>query len=492
MVCITDSLSTVLRYLLPQYLPMITYTSPHELSSSSFLLILSFRTFKKGKREDCDISDPFAFSIFHYLTSNLVNNLSLTQGHYELSPNTSPADVTTDLINMAAGKKVEKKQKKVVEAEPEEEVSPMEEEEKPKKADKKTPAKKSKKADSDEEEEEKPAPKKGKKEEKTPAKKAKKADSDDEEEEKPAPKKGKKEEKTPAKKSKPAKEESDDEEEEEEKPAPKKASKKAAKEESEEEAEEEEEDEMKVSSAANGASKSSDEDANKVYLKNLSYEVTEEDLTEFFSEVGTPEINLEKGYGNAVFASAEEAAEALNLSGTELKGRKVFIQTTDTKFVKDAVAPSKYSVFIGNLCRDNANEDEIRELFSDCGEIIGCRLLTDRETGAMKGCAFLDFATKEEAEKAVADHQGHELNGRQIKLDISSGSSAGGRGGRGGARGGFGGRGGRGGDRGGRGGFGGRGGRGGFGGRGGDRGGRGGFGGRGRGGDRGGRGGRYY
>lgn len=95
------------------------------------------------------------------------------------------------------------------------------------------------------------------------------------------------------------------------------------------------------------------------------------------------------------------------------------------------------------------------------------------EDGRPKGFAHVEFETHEAA-KAALELNGSNLDGRDLRLDLSSGSRGGGfggRGGRGGDRGGFrggfrgGDRGGfRGGDRGGRGGFrGGRGGRGGFG-----------------------------
>jgi nucleolin len=151
------------------------------------------------------------------------------------------------------------------------------------------------------------------------------------------------------------------------------------------------------------------------------------------------------------------------------------------------------TIFVGNL-GFNTTADSIRDFFSECGAIKDVRIPFN-EDGRPKGFGHVEFEAPDAAEKALKLN-GSELDGRALRLDLSTskGSGGGGRGGFGGGRGGF--------DRGGRGGFGGgfgggrggsfdRGGRGGFGGgRGGfDRGGRGGFRG-GRGGfDRGGRGG---
>jgi len=96
------------------------------------------------------------------------------------------------------------------------------------------------------------------------------------------------------------------------------------------------------------------------------------------------------------------------------------------------------------------------------------------ENGRSRGFAHVEFSSNAEALEGMK-LAGQQLDGREVRLDLSQSKRGGGGGGRGGSRGSFGG--GRGGDRGGRGfggGFGGRG------GRGGDRGGRGG-----RGGDRG-------
>jgi len=132
------------------------------------------------------------------------------------------------------------------------------------------------------------------------------------------------------------------------------------------------------------------------------------------------------------------------------------------------------TVFIGNLSF-NIQDENIKEVFADCGEVIDIRWVSDKETGAFKGFGFVEFAEVEGA-KAALNHIGESVLGREIRIDPATnkpgpGGRGGFRGGRGDDRGGF--RGGRGGDRGGfRGGF--RGGRGdgGFrGGRGGDRGG---------------------
>ena len=145
------------------------------------------------------------------------------------------------------------------------------------------------------------------------------------------------------------------------------------------------------------------------------------------------------------------------------------------------------TLFVGNL-NFSTTEDSLNKVFGKIGGVVSCRVAKDQE-GNSRGFGHIDFDTPENASKALK-LAGTDVDGREIRVDLSQPKQNGGdRGGRGGGRGGgFGGGrgGGFGGGRGG--GFGGGRGGGGFGGgRGGDRG-RGGFGG-GRGGGRGGFGG---
>jgi cold-inducible RNA-binding protein len=74
---------------------------------------------------------------------------------------------------------------------------------------------------------------------------------------------------------------------------------------------------------------------NKLYVGNLSYEMTENDLTDNFSQAGTcvsakiirdRDTNRSKGFGFVEMASEDEAQEAIQkLNGVELKGRKILV-----------------------------------------------------------------------------------------------------------------------------------------------------------------------
>ncbi|MBN1612381.1 MAG: RNA-binding protein [Polyangiaceae bacterium] len=120
-------------------------------------------------------------------------------------------------------------------------------------------------------------------------------------------------------------------------------------------------------------------------------------------------------------------------------------------------------LYVGNLSFQTSEEEVVRT-FSQVGEVTEATLVLDRETGRSRGFAFVVMASDADAQKAISELDGADLDGRPLRVNIAEerkprggGFGGGGRGG-----GGFGGGGGRGG-----GGFGG-GGRGGRGGRGGD------------------------
>jgi len=159
----------------------------------------------------------------------------------------------------------------------------------------------------------------------------------------------------------------------------------------------------------------------------------------------------------------------------------------------NAAGRPEVKLYVGNLSFDTP-EENVRKLFENEGQVVDCFLPTDRETGRVRGFAFVTMVAAD-AEKACRNLNGYEMDGRPLRVNEAQPKGMGGGGGPRGPPGGGGGWGGGGGydDRGGYGGGAGYGGGGGYdrgggygGGGGYDRGGGGGYGG---GGDRGGYGG---
>lgn len=109
-------------------------------------------------------------------------------------------------------------------------------------------------------------------------------------------------------------------------------------------------------------------------------------------------------------------------------------------------------LYVGNLSFNTTNQD-LNELFGAIGTVESSNVIEDRETGRSRGFGFVEMTSEEDGQKAIAELNGKEVDGRQLKVNEAKPQTD--RGGRGGGRGNFGGGGGRG-NYGGGGGYGGR------------------------------------
>ena len=92
-------------------------------------------------------------------------------------------------------------------------------------------------------------------------------------------------------------------------------------------------------------------------------------------------------------------------------------------------------LYVGNLAY-HVTEHQLREMFSQAGEIKEITLILDRNTGHSKGFWFVEMMTQAEAEKAIQMFNDQELEGRKIVVNIARPREERPRGGGGGFRGG--------------------------------------------------------
>ena len=78
----------------------------------------------------------------------------------------------------------------------------------------------------------------------------------------------------------------------------------------------------------------------KIYVGNLSYNTTEDELRDFFAQYGNIEdlklisdyqTGRSKGFGFITFASDQEGEAALAANGEEIDGRKLSVKTARDK-----------------------------------------------------------------------------------------------------------------------------------------------------------------
>ena len=75
-------------------------------------------------------------------------------------------------------------------------------------------------------------------------------------------------------------------------------------------------------------------------------------------------------------------------------------------------------LFVGNLSY-NVTEAELREHFSAAGEVSYISLPTDRETGQLRGFAFVDFNDRAQAEDAINRFNNQSFKGRTIAVSVA-------------------------------------------------------------------------
>lgn len=104
-------------------------------------------------------------------------------------------------------------------------------------------------------------------------------------------------------------------------------------------------------------------------------------------------------------------------------------------------------LYVGNISFNTTNQD-LNDMFGEVGTVESANVVEDRETGRSRGFGFVEMASKADAENAIAQLNGKEVDGRALKVNEAKPRED--RGGGGGGRGGYGGGGGgRGGNRGG-------------------------------------------
>jgi RNA recognition motif-containing protein len=73
------------------------------------------------------------------------------------------------------------------------------------------------------------------------------------------------------------------------------------------------------------------------------------------------------------------------------------------------------TLYVGNLPWGTQPE-ELMEVFKTYGEVVGSRIITDRETGRSRGFGFIEVG-EYDAEKMIQAMNGYEFNGRVLTVN---------------------------------------------------------------------------
>jgi RNA recognition motif-containing protein len=75
-------------------------------------------------------------------------------------------------------------------------------------------------------------------------------------------------------------------------------------------------------------------------------------------------------------------------------------------------------LFVGNLAFSTVDTD-LQQYFSQAGVVTSVNVMLDKFTGKSRGFAFIDFATADEANKAVEMFHSKEFQGRALTVNIA-------------------------------------------------------------------------
>jgi RNA recognition motif-containing protein len=91
------------------------------------------------------------------------------------------------------------------------------------------------------------------------------------------------------------------------------------------------------------------------------------------------------------------------------------------------------NIFVGNL-NFGATEGAVRSLFEAYGTVDRVSIVTDRDTGQARGFGFVEMSVNADADRAIAELNGRELDGRALNVNEARPKTDRGSGGGGGQR----------------------------------------------------------
>jgi len=73
-------------------------------------------------------------------------------------------------------------------------------------------------------------------------------------------------------------------------------------------------------------------------------------------------------------------------------------------------------LYVGNLSF-NTTEGDLQELFKQAGNVVSCSIVMDKFSNKSRGFAFVEMSSQDEANKAIADFNGKDLDGRALTVN---------------------------------------------------------------------------
>ncbi len=74
------------------------------------------------------------------------------------------------------------------------------------------------------------------------------------------------------------------------------------------------------------------------------------------------------------------------------------------------------NIYVGNLSY-TATEESLKQVFEEYGTVTSVKIITDKFTGSSRGFGFVEMASDEEAQRAIAELNGKAFEGRNLTVN---------------------------------------------------------------------------
>mmetsp|Transcript_27514 Transcript_27514/g.49773 ORF Transcript_27514/g.49773 Transcript_27514/m.49773 type:complete len:705 (+) Transcript_27514:274-2388(+) len=160
-----------------------------------------------------------------------------------------------------------------------------------------------------------------------------------------------------------------------------------------------------------------------LYVGDLAPDVNEGLLFEIFNAVGPVSsirvcrdaiTRRSLGYAYVNFhqlADAERALDTMNYTMIKSKPCRIMWSQRDPSLRRSGVG----NIFVKNL-HESIDNKQLYDTFSLFGNILSCKVVTDRETGNSKGYGYVHYETAEAANAAIEKLDGMLIDGQEVQV----------------------------------------------------------------------------
>lgn len=178
-----------------------------------------------------------------------------------------------------------------------------------------------------------------------------------------------------------------------------------------------------------------------IYVKNIPFDVTDEELSQLFGKYGTitscvitrDDDGTSKGFGFVNFEKHQDAQNAVDdLHKKDFRGQDLYVSRAQKKNEREEELRRQYeeaklekmskyqgvNLYVKNL-DDDMDDDRLRDEFSVYGVITSAKIMRDEKTNISRGFGFVCFTSPEDATRAVTEMNGRIIGSKPIYVAIA-------------------------------------------------------------------------